>query len=193
MNTPTYTVYYNPPREGSATAVTDDPLDFLLARLKLQSPNFTRIFVYQGVDCVAVLEKGRVSFPAPTGPSAFCTMRLENTDTFGGEANYAWVKRETRIVPATITRRAAVRAAKAWAGYTGLRCDVNEVGGFLHIRPRGLCQVLFVDFDYPSRPLSRREATLPGRGWARRWGKGVSCLATAPGAALPPSIPLPQP
>jgi hypothetical protein len=71
---------------------------------------------------------------------------FENTDTFGGEANYCWVNREEFTLPDSISDRALVRRAKAWAGYTGLRCEVSNYGDTIEIRPRGLCQILFVSF-----------------------------------------------
>ena len=84
--------------------------------------------------------------------------QIEVTDTFGGESNYSWVRRE-RIedVPAARigdnaaqdhkrTRRYLVRKAKAFAGYTGMRCDVSDMGDLIEIRPRGICQVCFVSW-----------------------------------------------
>jgi hypothetical protein len=73
-------------------------------------------------------------------------IRVELTDTFGGEANYAWVRRAA-LPLRTDSRRAAVRAAKAWAGWTGLRCDVDDYGDALTIAPAGICQVIFVNFE----------------------------------------------
>lgn len=45
------------------------------------------------------------------------------TDTFGGEANYRWVRRESISVDSD-KRRAIVRAAKSALGLTGHRCRV---------------------------------------------------------------------
>ena len=69
---------------------------------------------------------------------------IEVTDTFGGEANYSWVRRETLDAPAELSRRALVRRAKALSGWTGERCDVTYYGDMLDIRPRGACMVCFV-------------------------------------------------
>lgn len=71
---------------------------------------------------------------------------FEYTDTFGGEANYSWVKREDVDLPANTTNRALVRAAKKWAGLTGVRCDVGDAGGAIAIYPRGMATVLLVTY-----------------------------------------------
>lgn len=68
---------------------------------------------------------------------------LELTDTFGGEANYSWVRRGI-VTVASGKRRTIVCAAKAWAGWTGTPCEVEDYSDSLTIRPRGICQVLFV-------------------------------------------------
>lgn len=59
---------------------------------------------------------------------------LEQTDTFGGEANYCWVRRAE--ITATNDRQ-VVRKAKAFAGYTGLRCRVDNIGDMIQITPIG--------------------------------------------------------
>ena len=76
----------------------------------------------------------------------FHKFNLEVTDTFGGEANYAWVKRVEFAVPAD-KRRAIVRKAKALAGWTNWKCDVCDMGDMIEIRPRGACMVAFVTYD----------------------------------------------
>ena len=77
------------------------------------------------------------------------TIRLEHTDTFGGEANYCWVRRaDVPDRPKGWTDRALVRYAKAWAGMTGMRCRVDNFGDYIAIYPRrGLCQVVFVTWE----------------------------------------------
>lgn len=74
------------------------------------------------------------------------TLHIEVTDTFGGEANYCWVKRGTTKA---ISRRGIIDAVKRLAGWTGW-CRVkvvNNTGDFMEIRPvdtSGICQVAFV-------------------------------------------------
>lgn len=59
---------------------------------------------------------------------------LEQTDTFGGEANYSWVRREQIEAE---SNRQVIRRAKAWAGYTGRRCRVDNRGDMIQITPVG--------------------------------------------------------
>ena len=89
---------------------------------------------------------------------------LEITDTFGGEANYSWVRRHSFAVPelphygydgsqgyakaAKAQRRRIVKEAKALAGWTGQRCEVGDMGDLIEIRPRGACVVAFVEYKH---------------------------------------------
>ncbi len=69
--------------------------------------------------------------------------QVEYTDTFGGEANYAWVRRET-IEGVFNTRRVIVFAARSVLGLHGIRCDVTDYGDMIEIRPRRMNVVAFV-------------------------------------------------
>jgi hypothetical protein len=69
---------------------------------------------------------------------------IEHTDTFGGEANYCWVRRYRLDGTGHESRCALVRRAKALTGLTGIPCSVDDYGGDLTIRPRGICHVVFV-------------------------------------------------
>jgi hypothetical protein len=71
---------------------------------------------------------------------------VEYTDTFGGEANYCWVKRETIEVSRGAKRPTIVRAAKLALGLTGVRCRVTDFGDMIEIRPRDYCTVAFVSW-----------------------------------------------
>lgn len=73
-------------------------------------------------------------------------INLEYTDTFGGEANYCWVRR-AHIADDNLSDRAIVRRAKAWAGLTGIRCEVSNYGDGIEIRPRGMATVLFAKWS----------------------------------------------
>jgi hypothetical protein len=73
-------------------------------------------------------------------------MKVEYTDTFGGEANYSWVRRGS--IADAKTDREAVRRAKAWAGLTGHPCRVERVGrDYIAVYPRRLETVLFVIWE----------------------------------------------
>ena len=70
---------------------------------------------------------------------------FEHTDTYGygGEANYSWVKRETYTGKAQ-TDLAIIRAAKKFAGISGVPCRKENFGDMVALYPQGMCQVVFV-------------------------------------------------
>jgi len=74
------------------------------------------------------------------------TFNIELTDTFQGESNYSWVKRDQ--LTTKDTKRAIIQKAKAWAGFTGIRCVVDDFGDTISIKPNGICQIAFITFDY---------------------------------------------
>lgn len=72
---------------------------------------------------------------------------VEVTDTFGGEANYSWVRRYTLDLPADASRVRVIRAAKKAAGWTG-RTTTEEYGDTYTVRPPAtVCMVMFVTFN----------------------------------------------
>lgn len=90
---------------------------------------------------------------------------VEYTDTFGGEANYSWVRRADITVPELIhygytgstdgsyakankrQQREAVKQAKAAMGLTGVRGETEDTGEGWIFRPRGMCTVMFVTWQ----------------------------------------------
>ena len=68
----------------------------------------------------------------------------EITDTFAGEANYSWVRRETITLPDSASDRTIVRRAKAALGLTGCRCRTLSMWEGWELRPIGLLQVMFI-------------------------------------------------
>ncbi len=81
---------------------------------------------------------------------------VELTDTFGGEANYSWVRRATvkgpDAIPQTVEQRRAqqaliMRRAKAAVGIAGYRGKVSDYGDGYEFRPYGWCAVLFVQWS----------------------------------------------
>lgn len=69
---------------------------------------------------------------------------FECTDTFGGEANYSWVKRETRTMKNT-SQYARVRLAKKIFGLNGLRSKTSNYGDMIRIDfDSHLCVVIFI-------------------------------------------------
>lgn len=89
---------------------------------------------------------------------------IELTDTFGGEANYCWVRRKPLrvFIPAGLTRKQEdsriKRAAKKAMGLTGMRGDWSDYGDQFDFRPRGPTVVLFVTWrDLSLNPLEDDE------------------------------------
>lgn len=76
-------------------------------------------------------------------------MKVEVTDTMGGEANYCWVRRYELKVDAfdTASDRSVVMLAKRLAGWTGTKCDTENYGDSFTLRPRGMAQIMFINFE----------------------------------------------
>lgn len=69
---------------------------------------------------------------------------VEYTDTFGGEANYSWVRRYG-ITGEGKTDRQIIREAKRLVGLTGVPCRKADMGGSgFALYPRGHNTVLFI-------------------------------------------------
>lgn len=87
---------------------------------------------------------------------------IEYTDTFGGDANYSWVRRDTITMPelthygydggtnyAKANRafnRELMKRAKAAVGLTGVRGRTDHNGHYSEFRPYGMCTVLFITY-----------------------------------------------
>ena len=69
---------------------------------------------------------------------------VELTDTFSGEANYSWVRRDSFELPASASDRRIITTAKAALGLTGQRCRRFDHGEGFELRPVGSCTVAFV-------------------------------------------------
>jgi hypothetical protein len=75
--------------------------------------------------------------------------QVEYTDTFGGEANYSWVRRADVEAPACDYRSPSYRAtlmrrAKAAVGLSGVRGVTYWHGDMAEFRPYRMCRVMFV-------------------------------------------------
>lgn len=79
------------------------------------------------------------------------TIDVEITDTFGGEANYSWVRRYSATITANTVQereRKVIREAKRLVGWTGLRCKKEDTGDLIKLTTSGLCQVVFITFRW---------------------------------------------
>ena len=75
-------------------------------------------------------------------------IHYEITDTYGGEANYSWVKRgKIESKPGeNYSDLAAVRRVKKDAGWENLRCKREDYGDMIVLRPVGQCVIMFINF-----------------------------------------------
>jgi len=73
-------------------------------------------------------------------------INIELTDTFGGEANYSWVRRYSIDAAENVTDLAMMRRIKKAAGLNGVRGRVAKYGDTWEFRPCGTCVVLFANF-----------------------------------------------
>jgi hypothetical protein len=85
---------------------------------------------------------------------------VEYTDTFGGEANYSWVRRAKVTMPELthygydgssnyskanrVYERELMKRAKAEMGLTGVRGVRTDFGDSIEFRPYGSCTVMFI-------------------------------------------------
>ena len=68
--------------------------------------------------------------------------RYEYTDTFGGEINYAWVRRGQVEAKSQL---AAVRKIKMELGLSGIKCERGEWGECITLKPIGSCTILTIE------------------------------------------------
>lgn len=72
----------------------------------------------------------------------------EYTDTFGGQANYCWVRRAEFQLPKDSSNRQIVMTAKKELGLTGVRCKTFNFGEGFELRPVNCCTVAFITPRY---------------------------------------------
>lgn len=70
--------------------------------------------------------------------------QIEYTDTFGGDANYSWVRRAVIEAPADAKAALIMRRAKKALGLSGARGKTVEYGEVIEFRPYNSATVLFV-------------------------------------------------
>ena len=74
-------------------------------------------------------------------------VNVKYTDTFGGEANYCWVNRES-FSATGLNDNQIVRRAKKAMGLSGVRGKGGWNGDMYEFRPFRMCTVMFITFDY---------------------------------------------
>ena len=74
-------------------------------------------------------------------------VNVELTDTFGGEANYSWVRRQRMELPDNVSDRTIVRCVKARLGYSNVPCRKEDYGDTIALYPHKECAVIFITFN----------------------------------------------
>lgn len=82
---------------------------------------------------------------APT-PGLAGAWQCEVTDTFGGEANYSWVRRANIPAFADESQSSVMRRAKEALGIAGLYGRTDVLGDGYIFKPTGVCQIAFVTY-----------------------------------------------
>ena len=72
-------------------------------------------------------------------------IKIEKTDTFGGEANYSWIERYELDSIKGQTDRQLIRRVKKVIGWTGVKCKKTDFGDMIELRPIGFCNVVFIN------------------------------------------------
>ena len=69
----------------------------------------------------------------------------EYTDTFGGDANYSWVKRGEVMAK---NMNHAVRLTKTALDLNNVICKRDSIGDMVTLRPRCSCTIVFIQYAY---------------------------------------------
>ena len=83
-----------------------------------------------------------------TTTTSAATFDAEYTDTFGGQANYSWVRRARFSLPYNSSTRKIMRRAKSELGLTNMRGTTIRYGDIIEFRPYRCCTVLFISVTY---------------------------------------------
>jgi len=76
-------------------------------------------------------------------------IEIEMTDTFGGEANYCWVKRDTIDNLTSDTNRALLKAIREKFELEGVKLDLKiDSGDFKRWDIRGACACVMAQWRY---------------------------------------------
>jgi len=70
----------------------------------------------------------------------------EYTDTFGGQANYSWVRRAEFTAPSHASRALLVRRGKSALGLQGRHRPPVDYGDSIELDPVGECTRVFINY-----------------------------------------------
>ena len=74
------------------------------------------------------------------------TFDAEVTDTYGGEANYSWVRRASFQAPRDASDATLVRLGKKALDMTGQRCTRTTYGDTIQLDVVGACVRAFITY-----------------------------------------------
>lgn len=74
-------------------------------------------------------------------------IKIEVTDTFGGEANYRWVNRYELDLIEGESELKMMRRIKKVIGYNGVKCKKTDFGDMIKLKPRDFCTIIFITFQ----------------------------------------------
>ncbi len=142
------------PAHWASYLVNDDPSGIEPADLKeindwkAMLPEYASVVSTSGVEYVAIFNGKHtlvtnyvLYIDIPTH-----VWDVEMTDTFGGQANYSWVKRETIELAATATKAQIVRLAKKVMGVSSERHRTVDEGDSYRLSFDNQCKVMFISF-----------------------------------------------
>jgi hypothetical protein len=69
---------------------------------------------------------------------------IEYTDTYGDEANYSWVKRESFEVEGSVSEHMVIRKLKRMIGLSGVNCKKVMTGSMIVLKPIGTNTIAFI-------------------------------------------------
>lgn len=72
--------------------------------------------------------------------------RIELTDTFGGNANYSWVRHANFDAPSDASNKLLVRRAKKALDISDLKHKTSQLGETIELRFPGVCIIGFIDY-----------------------------------------------
>ena len=81
-----------------------------------------------------------------TNTDNLSTFDAELTDTYGGEANYSWVRRASFQAPRDASDTTLVRMGKAALQMTGQRCTRSTYGDTIQLDVVGACMRAFITY-----------------------------------------------
>lgn len=78
--------------------------------------------------------------------TTYLVVQIEITDTYGGDANYSWVRRSKIEGMEGKSDLAIVKAVKKQIGWSGIRCRVERYGDLIRLSPFRDAVTCFITF-----------------------------------------------